>query len=207
MKENPDLTPKISTDEEVYSPSDDSFLIADHLSIQEGNYVLDVGAGTGILAIKAALLGARRVLAVDINPNASRCALRNIRLNGLEDQISVLTGDLFCSLHEDMLFDVVMFNPPYLRTKESEQKRGWLERSWAGGPNGRAVLDRFIAKLPMYLNAGGRLFILHPSYGVRTTIRKLNEMGMDVSTVASKKLFFEKLFVLVARFDKASRSM
>nr|MDO8099903.1 hypothetical protein [Candidatus Njordarchaeota archaeon] len=104
-------------------------------------------------------------------------------------------------------FDIVIFNPPYLRTEEPEQGRGWLERSWAGGSNGRAVLDRFVDRLPVHLKMGGRLFILHPSYGVRTTIRKLKEMGMGVSVVASKKLFFEKLLLLVARFDKASRSM
>jgi release factor glutamine methyltransferase len=201
------LTPKITVDEEVYSPSDDTFLITDHLSIRERDYVLDMGTGTGILAIKAALLGARRVLAVDINPNASRCALRNTKLNGLGDQISLLTGDLFHSLREGMLFDVIVFNPPYLQTKESERRRGWLERSWAGGPNGMAVLDRFIPRLPMYLKASGQLFILHPSYGLRATIRKLKEMGMSVSIVASKKLFFENLLVLVARFDKASRLM
>nr|MDO8099904.1 50S ribosomal protein L11 methyltransferase [Candidatus Njordarchaeota archaeon] len=104
MEERPDSTPMMSTDEEVYSPSDDSFLIADHLSTKEASHVLDMGTGTGILAIKAALLGARRVLAVDINPNASRCALKNIRLNNLGDQISVLTGDLFCSLREGIFF-------------------------------------------------------------------------------------------------------
>jgi len=205
MEERPDSTPMMSTDDEVYSPSDDSFLIADHLSTKEASHVLDMGTGTGILAIKAALLGAHRILALDINPYASLCALRNIRLNDLGDQISVLTCDLFSSLREGILFDMVIFNPPYLRTEEPESRRGWLERSWAGGPNGRAVLDRFIAGLPMYLKMGGRLLILHPSYGVRATIRKLKEMGMGVSVVATKKLFFEKLLLLVARFGKASR--
>jgi release factor glutamine methyltransferase len=206
LEENPDLTPEIVADEEVYSPSDDSFLIADHLSVQKDGYVLDMGTGTGILAIKAVLLGARRALAVDINPNASRCALRNAKSNRLRDQINVLTADLFSALREGTLFDVILFNPPYLRTKKSEERRGWLERSWAGGPNGMAVLNRFISKLATYLAADGRLFILHPSYGVRSTIKKLKEAGMDTSMVVSKRLFFERLLVLAARFQKTSRS-
>jgi release factor glutamine methyltransferase len=197
--------PIISGDENVYSPNDDSYLIADCLDIRERSFVLDMGTGTGILGIKATQLGARRVLAVDINPSASRCAVRNIKLNGLVDQIGVLTSDLFSSLREGAWFDVVVFNPPYLKTPESEQTQGWLERSWAGGPNGREVLNRFIACLPKYLKTDGKLFIIHPSYGVRTTIRILKGLGMKVITIAEKKLFFERLLVLVAKFDKDSR--
>lgn len=202
MQENSDFTPRITVDDEVYSPSDDSFLMVDHLSVQKDGYVLDMGTGTGILAIKAVLLGARRALAVDINPNASRCALRNAKSNSLRDQINVLTADLFSAVREGVLFDVILFNPPYLRTKKGEEKQGWLERSWAGGPNGMSVLNRFISKLSAYLAANGRLFILHPSYGLRSTIKKLKEAGMDTNMVVSKRLFFERLLVLAAKFRK-----
>ena len=51
------------------------------------NSVLDLGTGTGILAIAAALLGADSVLAVDMNPLAVRTALQNIRWNGLEERV------------------------------------------------------------------------------------------------------------------------
>lgn len=60
----------------------------------QGGRVLDVGTGSGILAIAAALLGASDVLAIDIDPTAVRTARENVKKNGLSGQISVQTGDL-----------------------------------------------------------------------------------------------------------------
>ncbi|MBR0596333.1 50S ribosomal protein L11 methyltransferase [Sinanaerobacter chloroacetimidivorans] len=56
--------------------------------------VLDVGCGSGILAIAAALLGAKEVKGVEIDPQAVQVARENIRLNGLESSLEVLEGDL-----------------------------------------------------------------------------------------------------------------
>ncbi len=56
--------------------------------------VLDVGTGSGILAIAAARLGAKHVLAVDIDPVAVRVAAENAAINGLTDRITVRQGDL-----------------------------------------------------------------------------------------------------------------
>ena len=67
--------------------------------------VLDLGTGTGILAIGAALLGAERVLAVDNNPLAVRIALQNIRLNALEERVEVKEGlaQGFADYNSDLL--------------------------------------------------------------------------------------------------------
>ncbi len=53
---------------------------------------LDLGTGTGVLALAAALLGADRVLAVDINPLCVRTAKRNVKRNGLEARVQVVQG-------------------------------------------------------------------------------------------------------------------
>jgi ribosomal protein L11 methyltransferase len=58
----------------------------------EFDRVLDLGTGTGILALAAASLGAREVLAVDLNPLCVRTARRNVTLNGLEEMVSVAQG-------------------------------------------------------------------------------------------------------------------
>lgn len=62
--------------------------------IQPGDHVIDVGTGSGILAIAAAKLGASKVLAVDLDPVAISSAGENVRLNGLEDAIEVKLSDL-----------------------------------------------------------------------------------------------------------------
>jgi len=54
--------------------------------------VLDLGTGTGVLALAAAILGAQRVLAVDINPLCVKTAIKNVRLNDLHEIIQVVNG-------------------------------------------------------------------------------------------------------------------
>jgi len=61
---------------------------------------MDVGCGSGILAIAAALLAAKRVLAVDIDPMAVRVARENIAHNGLEGRVKAREGDLLVGVEE-----------------------------------------------------------------------------------------------------------
>ena len=58
-----------------------------------------------------------------------------------------------------MLFDMVSFNAPYLPAAEDEVD-SWMVRAWAGGANGRQVIDRFIAHVPFHLNRGGRVLLM-----------------------------------------------
>ncbi len=62
--------------------------------------VLDLGTGTGLLAIAAALLGATRVLAVDLNPLCVKTARNNVNLNELREKITVVEGKAEDFMHE-----------------------------------------------------------------------------------------------------------
>ncbi len=78
--------------------------------------VLDIGTGTGILAIAAAKLGARKVLATDLDEVAVRVAQENIHLNDVSDRVEVLVSDLLCDVPEhryhlitaNLLADIVL---------------------------------------------------------------------------------------------------
>ncbi len=72
--------------------------------------VLDVGCGSGILAIAASKLGARGILGIEIDPVAVEVAAENVRLNGLSDAIDVREGDLTKDLPEDAKYRVVVAN-------------------------------------------------------------------------------------------------
>ena len=65
-----------------------------------GGEVLDVGTGSGILAIAAARLGAHKVLGVDIDPMAVRVAIENVEKNGLSGHIEIREGDLVKGLSD-----------------------------------------------------------------------------------------------------------
>ncbi|KAF0217012.1 MAG: hypothetical protein FD174_3461 [Geobacteraceae bacterium] len=69
---------------------------------------LDLGSGTGILAIAAVKLGAQSVAAVDIDQKAAISCAANVRLNGVEDRVSILCGELACIRGNS--FDLIMAN-------------------------------------------------------------------------------------------------
>lgn len=69
-------------------------------AIKAGDTVIDVGTGSGILAIGAMKLGASRVLALDLDPVAVSSATENVKLNGLQDDIEVRLSDLLGVLQE-----------------------------------------------------------------------------------------------------------
>lgn len=69
-------------------------------AISGGETVIDVGTGSGILAIGAIKLGAERVLALDLDPVAVSSATENVKLNGLQDVIEVKHSDLLGVLRE-----------------------------------------------------------------------------------------------------------
>lgn len=73
-----------------------------------GMRCLDLGSGTGILAIAAARLGAREVVAIDIAPAAAASCAANARLNDVAEQVFPVCGELACIREGN--FDLVMAN-------------------------------------------------------------------------------------------------
>jgi ribosomal protein L11 methyltransferase len=78
--------------------------------VRSGMSVLDLGCGSGILAIAAAKLGASRVVALDIDPNAVRSARENAAANGVAAAIEVREGTLGGHTRRGMRFDLVVAN-------------------------------------------------------------------------------------------------
>jgi len=184
---------------EVYEPAEDSFLFAENLTVHLGEYVLDMGTGCGILGIIAAEK-ASHVVAVDINPSAVRCARENARLNMAVDKMFFVQGDLFASLRIGEKFDLILFNAPYLPS-ESWEGGTWIERAWAGGADGRAVLDKFLQAFPKYLKADGRVLLMQSTLAdLERTFQMLDAEGFKADIVAERRLpFFETIVLIEAR--------
>ena len=184
--------------EHVYESAEDTILLAERLAVTEDDVVLDVGTGCGILAILAAEK-AKRVVAVDVNPYAIECAIKNAQKNGVKEKIEFRRGDLFQPIKQNESFNMILFNSPYLPSEPDEEK-SWIGKAWAGGPNGRQVIDRFIRDVPNFLADGGKIQLVQSSLSdVNKTIRMFNERNLQAKVAAQVKVAFESIVLVEAK--------
>lgn len=180
---------------EVYEPCDDTYLLLRSIAVFPGEEILEVGTGTGIIAIHCALHGLR-VSATDINPYAIRIARENAKLNDVE--INIFESDLFENVHQQ--YDVIIFNPPYLPTAQKDLIGGWLDKAFDGGEDGTRIILRFIEDLDRFIKPGGRAYLLVSSLDdMDAILSALKEKHISVKSIGEKKLDFEKLFAFELR--------
>jgi len=181
----------------VYEPAEDTFLLAENLDIKRRDEVLEIGTGTGLIAVVAAQKS-RKVTATDINEDAIKCALKNTIANRTYN-IELREGHLFEPV-KDEKFDLILFNTPYLPTDEDEKVDEELNAAWDGGIDGRATIDQFLEEVKDHLNEGGRVQLVQSSLSDNEkTIKKLEENGFDASITASEKCFFEEIVVITGK--------
>jgi release factor glutamine methyltransferase len=172
---------------QVYCPEADTYLLLEAAlkEIRSGDRVLEIGTGSGHIA--AALKEVADVIATDINPHAAYAA----RQRGVE----VVRTDLAGGLRGQ--FDLVIFNPPYLPTRDEDKIDDWLEYALDGGIDGRVVIERFVKKVGGALVTGGRILLLISSLtGIETTIHIFESAGWQVEIVARRQVFTEELVVI-----------
>jgi release factor glutamine methyltransferase len=182
------------THPEVYEPAEDTFLFAENLQVERRDHILEIGTGTGLIAIIVSRQ-CRTVTATDVNPQAIDCAVKNIITNKAYN-VKLKQGDLFEPVQNEK-FDLILFNTPYLPTSEEEMVDDELDAAWDGGEDGRKVIDQFLEGVKDHLNPGGRVQLVQSSLSdIDKTIAKLKEIGLEASVTAREKCFFEEIVVI-----------
>ena len=160
-------------------------VIADR-QLGAGADVLDLGTGSGVCAVFAAR-HARRVVAVDINRTAVRCAELNAQLNGLH--IDCRHGDLFGPV-AGQRFDTIFFNPPFIAgAPDSAQDHAWRSVD---------VAARFAAGLGGHLSPEGRAYLLLSTWGdaCASFVEELARCGYSLTPCATRRFINERVTVL-----------
>jgi len=169
----------------VYRAEDDTDLLIGVMrrgDFAAGRHVLDIGTGSGALAIAAAKAGAASVAAVDLSLRSVIATRLNSRLH--RARVSVRRGDLFAPV-AGRRFDLVVANPPYVPSESSELPRHRIARSWDAGPDGRALLDRICAGVVDVLAPDGDVLLVHSELcGTQATLDALTTAGLKARVLA-----------------------
>jgi release factor glutamine methyltransferase len=169
----------------VYRAEGDTELLADVVRRSGAAHdrdVLDIGTGSGALAVAAAQAGARSVTAVDLSLRAVVTTWVNSRLAGV--RVQVRRGDLFAPV-AGRRFGLVVSNPPYVPAASAALPRYRKARCWDAGPDGRALLDRICAGVPEVLEPDGTVLLVHSAVcDTGCTVAALERAGLAARELA-----------------------
>ena len=176
---------KYIVSESVFNPKlfYSSELMIDALNrvdIYQNQLILDMGTGSGILAIKSAKKGAR-VIAVDINRDATKCAKMNAKNHNVE--IEVICSDLFSCLKRQKIFDLIIFNIPYLNLKP----RDAFDLSICD--HRKDILKRFLDESHDHLKDDGKILVAYSTVSnINETERIFREKGWRFEKIVERNI-------------------
>jgi precorrin-6B methylase 2 len=143
--------------DEVFAPTHTSMEVAESLTVNPGDTVIDVGSGSGVLSFVAARLGARIVYGTEVNIRAVELARRNANRLGLSDRVEFREGSLFEPVGE-IRANVVIGDVSGI-PDEIAAVSDWFPGGFSGGPTGAEVPVAMLEALQSHLVPGGRLYL------------------------------------------------
>ncbi len=152
------------------------------IPVRPGDRVLDLGCGSGLYGLAAALLGAKEVTLSDLDRRAVACARANARRNGIR-HVRFLVGDFFGPCGGDR-FDLILAMLPQAPGPTPFHPARW------GGLDGTDHLRRLLREAPAHLAPRGRLFFMLHDLADGRRVREAARAGFTLRTVASTARFF-----------------
>lgn len=165
-----------------FSYGHDAVLVANFVRAKKGERFVDLGTGTGVIALLAHAKTGADALAVDIDPDCCALAQESVIKNNLEGHIEVLCADMReLSVAQTGAFDAAVCNPPYFAagTESPDPSR---QRSKFQGD---CTLKDVVACAARLLKNGGRFFVCYPAEFIAPLLFELQSQKL-----ASKRMRF-----------------
>ncbi|MDD5417621.1 MAG: methyltransferase [Candidatus Nanoarchaeia archaeon] len=177
------ITPNIMSPKFSYAPQ----FFMDYWNIQENDTVLDVGTGSGVLAIFASDI-AKKVIATDINPYCLESVKKSIEINNADVELRI--GNMFDIVKEDELFSKIFFNAPYFSRKPKDNlERAVFDKDYK-------AMEAFLKDAKHHLTRNGQVLVGFSELGDVKRIEKMMEFYMyeitrkDVETYGHTRILY-----------------
>lgn len=190
----------------IYSPSTrmamDFLGLGEPLEVPRTGSFLEIGCGTGIIAVSAALAGCDRVVATDINPAAVRNAAENAVRHGVADRLTATQSNLFDQLDGHELFDTIFWSSNYVAAPAGYEYQNTHERAYVDP--GYRTHRRFLAEAARWLAPGGVILLHFSTRGdlvdlLRATGEHRQALSMlDSRTIQEGEITVEHMLLEVA---------
>lgn len=171
---------RIIQDPERFCFGMDAVLLSGFARVKDGASVLDLGTGTGIIPILLeAKTGVAHLTGLEIQPDSADMARRSVALNGLEDKIDIVTGDIkeAGSLFDAASFDVITCNPPYMIGKHgiaNPQDAKAIARHEI-----LCTLEDVISQTARLLKPGGNFYLVHRPFRLAEIMVLLSKYKLE----------------------------
>ncbi|WP_342757896.1 tRNA1(Val) (adenine(37)-N6)-methyltransferase [Kineothrix sedimenti] len=171
---------KIIQNPEKFCFGMDAVLLSGFARAGEGDRVLDLGTGTGIIPIlMEAKTRAAHLTGLEIQEESADMAMRSVALNNLQDKIVIVQGDLkeAGTLFGAASFDVVTCNPPYMTSNHGLQNPG--EPKAIARHEILCTLEDVVSQAAGLLKPGGNFFMVHRPFRLAEIMVLLHEYKLE----------------------------
>lgn len=164
----------------TFWPYQDSYPLVKNFEVNEGESVLDLGTGSGVIAIFSCYRGASKVMAVDINPAAVKSAKHNANMHGFDKIMKVKQSNLFDNVGAEK-FDVITANLPF---RDKAAGDVVAQSQW---DTDLQTNKKFFKEVLGYLKPNGRIYFAQSNFGAIPEVKVLaKEAGLSVKTIGTK---------------------
>lgn len=211
----------------IYEPSEDSFLLLDaiekdmnHIVAQKPLFCVELGVGSGVIitALSRLLKASTHCLGIDISPYACGVAQKTAAVNGAA--LDIVNMNLLSGIRDHSI-DLLLFNPPYVPSRLDEENfkttteleshdmivsSSSIVGTWAGGVDGREVIDRVLSDLDRVLAPGAVFYLLLLKENKPQEImNRLRKEGLTAEIHMERRIIGEHLFVVkIVKGDETS---